>query len=197
MRWTAAIILALGLAACGRGQPAAPKPVAMERVKPAAAPAPLVLQTSAFAPGGKLTQRQSAYGDNVSPALRWTARPEAQSYALIVEDPDAKGPRPFVHWMIWNIPADMTALPDSLPGEAQPHAAPDAVQGRNDAGTIGWYGPRPSAGTGLHHYHFQLFGLDGPLNLGPDARLADLEAAMKGHIVAQGELVGVYQAPKG
>lgn len=198
MRGWLAVTLALALtalAACGQ-KPAPPKPVAIETMTPPS-PTPLMLHTSAFAPGGQMQLRQSAYGDNLSPSIGWGAAPDAKAYALIVEDPDAKGAKAYVHWIIWNIPPDITTLPDSLPGEAQPHAVPDAVQGHNDAGTIGYFGPRPTAGSGLHHYHFQLFALDGPLTLGADATLPALEAAMKGHVVAQGELVGVYPAPAG
>jgi Raf kinase inhibitor-like YbhB/YbcL family protein len=194
MRAWMAVSLAVGLVACGGPKAGPPKAVAIETMKPPS-PTPLVIHTSAFSPGGRLQLRQSAYGDNLSPSIGWGANPNAKAYALVVEDPDTKGPRPYVHWMIWNIPADVTTLPDSLPGEAEPHAVPDAVQGRNDAGTIGWFGPRPPSGSGLHHYHFQVFALDAPLTIGANANLAALEAAMKGHVVAQGELVGVYPAP--
>jgi Raf kinase inhibitor-like YbhB/YbcL family protein len=97
-------------------------------------------------------------------------------------DPDAADAHPFVHWIAWNIPGSAHALPEGgLSG---------LVQGRNSLGKSGYFGPHPPSGT--HHYHFQVFALDGPLNLAADADFAKLTVAIKGHVLAQGELVGTY-----
>jgi hypothetical protein len=103
----------------------------------------------------------------------------------------------FVHWMIWNIPGEVDQLSEGLPNQDHLVTPQGAVQGRNDNGSPGYYGPRPPAGSGLHHYHFQIFALDGPLTLKPDADLRALVDAMKGRVIADSELVGTYAAPEG
>jgi hypothetical protein len=120
----------------------------------------------------------------------------AGAYAIILEDPDAPMERPFVHWLIWNIPADVDWLPEGIPNNASPVTPQGAVQGRNDNGSYGYFGPRPPAGTGTHHYHFQIFALDGPLTLHADADIRALVDAMKGRVIADAELVGTYAAPE-
>ena len=143
----------------------------------------LQLSSPAFAAGGAIPARYSAYGQNRSPPLRWTPVAGAQAYALMLQDPDAPGARPFVHWLVWNIPASAHGLPEGgLEG---------AVQGRNDTDGLGYFGPRPP--SGLHHYHFRLFALDAPLPLSAGADLAALTAAMRGHVLATDELVATYR----
>ena len=112
------------------------------------------------------------------------------AYAIIVEDPDAPMEKPFVHWMIWNIPGEVDQLAEGVPLGEHLVTPQNAVQGRNDNGSSGYYGPRPPAGTGVHHYRFQIFALDGPLTLKPDADPRALVDAMKGRVLADGELVG-------
>jgi Raf kinase inhibitor-like YbhB/YbcL family protein len=113
----------------------------------------------------------------------------AKSYALIVEDPDAPMARPFVHWLAWNIPGSTTELPEGSPQVA--------VEGENGSGSMGYFGPRPPAGDADHHYHFQVFALDTTLNLAPGAKRDDVVEAMKGHVLAKGELVATYGQPRG
>lgn len=155
----------------------------------------IVVTSSAFGPDGAIPDRYSAWHDNVSPALSWTAVEGAGAWALIVEDPDAPRELPFVHWLLWNIPGESTAIADGVPDDAHPITPQRAVQGKNDGGTMGWMGPRPPAGHGVHRYYFQLFALDGPLELGPEADLNALTNAIKGRVVAQGQLVGTYERP--
>jgi len=143
---------------------------------------------------GRLADRYTALADNISPPLRWTRVPEARSYALVVEDPDAPRDQPFVHWMMWDIPGDATGLPEGLPNSAV--ATNGAVQGRNDAGAHGWFGPRPPAGHGTHRYHFQLFALDKMLGMDPDTPLEVLVNALKRDTIAKGEMVATYEAPE-
>jgi Raf kinase inhibitor-like YbhB/YbcL family protein len=147
--------------------------------------------------GAPIPATHSAYGRNLSPALAWGGAPAGtRSFALVVEDPDAPSPRPFVHWVAYDIPASVTALPGSLPTMPRLQAPKDMRQGRNGSGSIGYFGPRPPAGDGPHHYHFQLFALDRPLELPPGATRDQLVAAMRGHVLAEGELVGTYAQPR-
>jgi Raf kinase inhibitor-like YbhB/YbcL family protein len=155
----------------------------------------VVLTSTAIDPEGRIDRRYAAEGDNLSPPLAWDAVEGAGAYALIVEDPDAPRETPFVHWLAWNIPGEATALPEGLPNAPRLMTPQDMVQGRNDAGSSGWYGPKPPAGHGPHHYHFQLFALDGPLDLHPDADVRTLVDAIKGRTLAQGDLVGVFETP--
>ena len=198
----AALIL---LAACGRSHsetrmpqanpPHSPEALSLGRITPREPGDVLELLSPAIDTGGAIGERYSAYGQNVSPPLRWTPVKGAGAYAIIVEDPDAPMEKPFVHWTIWNIPGEVDWLPEGLPNNDRLVTPQDAVQGKNDNGSFGYYGPRPPAGTGVHHYHIQIFALDGPLTLHPDADLRALVDAMKGRVIAAGELVGTYASP--
>ena len=119
----------------------------------------------------------------------------AGAYAIVVEDPDAPMEKPFVHWMIWNIPGQVTSLAEGVPNNAELVTPQDARQGKNDNDSFGYFGPRPPQGHGVHHYHFQIFALDGPLTLHTDADLRALTNAMQGRVIADGELVGTYEQP--
>ena len=154
----------------------------------------LVLTTTAADVDGKLADRHSAYHDNISPPLIWTAVAGAAAYAIIVEDPDAPRDLPFVHWLIWNIPGEATSLPEGLPNDATLGLIGAAAQGKNDGGTIGYFGPRPPVGHGVHHYHFQIFALAERLPFGPETPLADLVNALKGDALASDDLVVTYEA---
>ena|SRR5438067_729527 len=173
-----------------------PEALSLARIQPRNPGAVLELVSDALGADGGIDLRHSAYGGNLSPPLRWTPLEGAGAYALILEDPDAPRERPFVHWLIWNIPGETTSLPEGLPNSADLVSPQNAVQGRNDNGSFGYFGPRPPPGHGLHHYHFQIFALDGPLSLRPEkADLRALVDAMKGRVLADGELVGLFEAP--
>ncbi len=147
--------------------------------------------SSDFGNNGIIPDRLSAVAHGGSPQLTWSPVVDGKSYVVIVEDPDAPSPEPFVHWLAWNIPADAAGLAPSQPNVAQ--TTTGMRQGRNGAGTIGWSGPQPPAGP-AHHYHVQVFALDVPaLNVAPGADRDTLVAAMKGHTVAKGEMVGLFQ----
>ena len=179
-------LLALGLLlnACHASPPAGAGPML----------AKIVVTVPGTAADQSLNLRQSAYGDNLSPALGWTPVSGAKSYTVTMDDPDAPGSKPFVHWMIWNIPGDFTALPEGIITQAEPASVPGARQGRNDAGTPGYFGPRPP--SGLHHYRIRLYALDTTLALSPDAGFDRLTQAMTGHILARGDHQALYAAPK-
>ncbi|UHQ20053.1 YbhB/YbcL family Raf kinase inhibitor-like protein [Lysobacter sp. KIS68-7] len=149
----------------------------------------LTVTSPVFRAGAAIPAKYSAYHENVSPALKWEAVAGAKSYALIVEDPDAPTPTPFVHWVAWNIPATTTSLAEGK-GAGR--------QGRAGTGNAGYFGPRPPVSDGPHHYHFEIYALDTTLDLPPGADRDALLKAAAGHVIAKGELVGTYdevQAP--
>ena len=173
-----------------------PEALSLGRITPREPGATLELLSDAVGIDGVIDVRHIAYGDNLSPPLRWTPVAGAGAYAIILEDPDAPMEHPFVHWMIWNIPGSLDALPEGLPNADRLITPQGAIQGKNDNGSFGYFGPRPPAGTGVHHYHFQLFALDGPLTLHSDATLRALVDAMKGRVLADTELIGTSEAPE-
>ncbi|WP_029908334.1 YbhB/YbcL family Raf kinase inhibitor-like protein [Caulobacter sp. UNC358MFTsu5.1] len=154
----------------------------------------LVLTTTAADLDGCLADRHSAYHDNVSPPLVWTAVEGAAGYAIIVEDPDAPREKPFVHWLIWNIPGEATSLPEGLPNEASLGLIGGATQGINDNGSVGWFGPRPPVGHGVHHYHIQIFALAERLPFDEKTVATDLVNALKGDALASDDLIVTYEA---
>src|SRR6266511_197745 len=116
----------------------------------------ILMESDSFTPGGAIPRRHAGEQGR-SPPLRWTASPEeTRELVLLCEDPDAPKPQPFVHWIIVGLPRDVQQLPEGLPPSSAPLAS-EAVQGKNDMGKEGYYGPEPPAGHGVHHYHFQLF----------------------------------------
>jgi hypothetical protein len=148
-----------------------------------------------FSSGSAIPLRYTADGADVSPPLEWTAVPaSAVELCLIVDDPDAPRTDPWVHWLVYTIPADSTGLPEGISRD------PDALQaagglreGRNDFGEKGYGGPAPPRGHGIHHYEFKLYALDSDLGLGDGATKQELLEAMSGHVLAQGLLVGTYE----
>ena len=139
--------------------------------------------TSAFQAGGDIPAKFTCNGANVNPELKIKGVPnEAKSLVLIVDDPDA--PRGlFTHWVLWNIDPKTTDISEnSVPA--------GGVQGTNDFGKRNYGGPCPPSGT--HRYFFKIFALNSKVDLKPSARRAELDAAMKGHVVAQGELITRY-----
>ena len=146
------------------------------------------LSSSAFANDAVIPAQYTCNGAQESPPLAWTGVPEnAKSLALIVEDPDAPSGN-FVHWVVYNIPATKRGMTGKKPGRLFPGGG---EEGMNGAGKMGYFGPCPPPGS-PHHYHFKLFALDKNLNLGlqPDAKSE--RDAMKGHIVASAEFVGIF-----
>ncbi len=149
----------------------------------------LHLTSTAFEPNGTIPKKYTCDGPDVSPPLAWNDPPAGtQSFALIVDDPDAPAGT-WVHWVLFNLPASARALPENVPKVEQ--IADGALQGRNDFRRIGYGGPCPPRGP-AHRYFFKLYALDTRLGLRAGASKADVERAMAGHILAQGELVGRY-----
>ena len=145
------------------------------------------LTSTSFQKGSQIPAKFTCNGAGISPQLAWSAPPAGTaSFALIVTDPDAPGGT-FVHWVLYDLPAGTRALTEGLP------QLPDSAHlGRNDFGDLGYGGPCPPHGA-AHHYHFTLYALDAKLNLPEGATRAQVEAAMRGHILASGELIGMYQ----
>lgn len=148
------------------------------------------LSASDFRGGADIPKKFTCDGADVSPALSWTDPPKGTAaFAIIVDDPDAPAGT-WVHWVIYDFPSDVRDLPEAVPREQQlPNGA---HQGRNDFGKIGYTGPCPPRGK-THRYFFKLYALSSKTNLKPGASKADLERAMKGHILAQAELVGKFR----
>ena len=134
----------------------------------------------------------SAWHESRSPALKIARVPaSAKTLALIVDDPDAVSPNPTMHWLLANLPATTTMLPAALPNLERLATLGGAIQGAAIGSKAGYFGPKPQPGA-AHHYHFQLFALDQPLKLPLGFTRDALLAAMQGHVVARGELIGTY-----
>ncbi|HVW14332.1 MAG TPA: YbhB/YbcL family Raf kinase inhibitor-like protein [Mucilaginibacter sp.] len=147
--------------------------------------AQLTITSSSFANNGMIPKKYTCQGDQVNPPLHISGIPSsAKSLALILHDPDAQHPGGFTHWVMWNLPTD-GRIAENFKG---------GTQGLNGAGKVGYIGMCPP--SGVHHYHFMVYALDELLTLDKNTDKAGLEKAMAGHIVAQGDLVGLYEKTK-
>lgn len=156
------------------------------------------LLSDAFDHNTAIPRKYTGEGDDVSPALTWENPPAGtKTFALICDDPDAPTRKPWVHWVIYGIGANVAQLPEGVPaGKPTLKASIEAKQGKNswDSGaTVGYRGPMPPPGHGTHHYHFKLYALDTQLDLEAGASKEQLLAAMKGHVLGEAELIGTYQ----
>jgi Raf kinase inhibitor-like YbhB/YbcL family protein len=149
----------------------------------AAGGATMKITSSAFQEGGNIPDKFSKNGENINPALRIEGAPaEAKSLLLIMDDPDAPVGL-FTHWLVWNLDPKTTEI-------AENSVPKGAVQGTNDYPNLGYGGPQPPSGT--HRYYFKVFALDQTLDLKSGAKRAEVDAAMRGHVIAQGQLMGRY-----
>jgi len=141
----------------------------------------LVVTSSTFVEGGMIPAAYTCDGKNISPDINVTEIPEGtKRLVLVMEDPDADGGT-FDHWLSFDI----------IPGGKIKENADPGVKGLNGKGSTGYIGPCPS--SGIHHYHFKVYALDTPLNLREGAGRKMVEDAMKDHILAEGELIGIYK----
>jgi len=155
--------------------------------------AQFTLSSPSFRNNQPMPAKYSCEAEDASPALKWDGAPAgAKSFALIVDDPDAPGGS-WVHWVIYGIGVGTTELSENVVKTDTVAALGGAKQGMSYFGKPGYGGPCPPRGHGVHHYHFRLYALDTELNLAPRVKRSQLDAAMKGHILAQAELVGTYQ----
>lgn len=153
----------------------------------------LIVQSKAFNAGERIPKQHSGEGADVSPALSWSDVPAGTvELALIMDDPDAPVPEPWVHWVLYKLPAGTKELKEGVAKTEKLSEPAGALQGKNSFGKIGHNGPMPPPGHGMHHYHFRVYALDKALTLGPGATKAKLLDAMRGHIIAEGELIGTY-----
>ena len=152
----------------------------------AAGGAKMKITSSAFQQGGNIPSKFSCDGANTSPPLEIGDVPSgAKSLVLIVDDPDAPSGL-FTHWAVWNISPQTSTIAEG--------STPKGVQGTNDFGKSGYGGPCPPSGT--HRYYFKIFALDQELDLPFGAKRGQLDTAIKGHVIAQGELMGRYSRKK-
>jgi Raf kinase inhibitor-like YbhB/YbcL family protein len=159
------------------------------------------LVSSAFENGTNIDKKHTAEGEDVSPPLSWTGVPTGtKSLALICDDPDAPSPQkpaaePWVHWILFNIRPDISRLPPGIQRKRAPDEIPGARQGVNSWSNdnLGYRGPAPPPGSGSHRYFFKLYALDSELDLNAGASKRQLLEAMTGHILAEGQLIGVYE----
>lgn len=152
-------------------------------------PTSMQLISSAFRSGEPIPKRYTGEGENISPPFVWQDVPEGtKSFALICHDPDAPlispGTYGFVHWVLYNIPASVTSLPEGADGY---------TKGKNDFGQQNYGGPMPPNGHGPHHYYFWLFALNQALNLAPGLTLWQLLQAIEPHCIGMNRLVGTYE----
>jgi Raf kinase inhibitor-like YbhB/YbcL family protein len=148
--------------------------------------AKMKITSSAFQQGGNIPSKFTCEGANTSPPLQISDVPSgAKGLVLIVDDPDAPSGL-FTHWTVWNISPQTSNIPEG--------STPKGVQGTNDFGKSGHGAPCPPSGT--HRYYFKIFALDRELDLPAGAKRGQLDAAMKGHVIAQGELMGRYSKKK-
>lgn len=152
------------------------------------------IKSSAFNADGNIPSKFTCQGADISPALEWNGAPEGtKSFALLVHDPDAPRSGGFTHWVAYDIPPDAKNLPEnvakggSLPG--------GGTQGKNDFGKSGYNGPCPPSGT--HRYYFRLYALNRTLDLRPGASKEELEKAIRGHVLAEAELMGKFSKASG
>jgi len=148
------------------------------------------LTSSVFQQGAEIPSYYTSDGEDASPELSWKDAPaETKSFALIVHDPDASRPGGFTHWVVYDIPPETGHIEENVPDTERVSGL--GTQGKNDGGKIGYIGPAPPSGT--HRYFFRLYALDAMLNLGIRATHKQVMDAIKGHVLAQAELMGTYE----
>jgi Raf kinase inhibitor-like YbhB/YbcL family protein len=153
----------------------------------------LVVSSRSFVDGQRLPVDFTCDGKNISPHIRWQGVPVGgKSFALICDDPDAPAGN-FVHWVIFNIPVTVLELAENVP--AIKKLEDGSQQGVNGFGRIGYGGACPPRGHGVHRYLFTVYALDCNLGLQPGASRAVLEAAILGHVLARGQIIGRYSRP--
>lgn len=149
----------------------------------------LQITSSAFDHNGMIPKKYTCDGEDISPQLSWSGAPEGtKSFALINDDPDAPMGT-WVHWVLYDLPPSINELSENMPKDKT--LSNGAKQGITDFKNIGYGGPCPP--SGIHRYFFKLYALDTKLNLESGATKKQVEDAMKGHVIAQTELIGKYK----
>jgi Raf kinase inhibitor-like YbhB/YbcL family protein len=148
----------------------------------------LVVESSSFAGGDSVPKRLTCDGNGLSPDIHWQSAPfGTKSLAIVMDDADA--PLGFVHWLVYDIPAEVQDIAEGASSQGGlPHGV---VEGIHSADAVGYFGPCPP-GTKPHHYFFRVYALDVPLTLPPGKTKDQLAAAVKGHVLAEGKITGLY-----
>ena len=154
------------------------------------APSPMKVRSSAFDPHGRIPERHSGEGDDLSPQLEWTDPPEeAKGFVILCHDPDAPLCKPgsygFVHWLLYNIPGSVTSIPEG--------GGTEYTEGRSDFDRDGYGGPMPPEGHGPHHYFFWVMALDEELDLEAGLTMEPLLEKIEPHVIGMNRLVGTYE----
>ncbi len=179
--------------ACDSTPPAGTPPTS-QPAKEANVSAKMTLKSPAFGPNETIPRKYTGDGEDASPPLSWSGAPAgAKQLVLIVDDPDAPTPSPWVHWVLYAIPADTTSLPEGITPSLRVSQPPGLLQGKNSWGKVGYGGPAPPRGHGRHRYFFKLYALNAPLSVEPGLSKEALLKAMSGHVLAEGELIGTYE----
>jgi len=148
----------------------------------------LTITSKAFADSEMIPAKYTCDAENISPEISWSKGPKGtKTFALICDDPDAPS-KTWVHWVVYNIPSTILGLPEKFPADSIYNKITNGI---NDFGTFGFSGPCPPSGT--HRYNFKVYALDNDLNLKAGASKAEVERAMKNHILAEGILTGKYK----
>jgi Raf kinase inhibitor-like YbhB/YbcL family protein len=188
--WTSPAVEESAISPATPAEPTIAPPTEMVSLEesPEAEGMPFTLSSSEFIHESAVPARFSCDGENISPPLQWSDPPQGtESFALISDDPDAPGGM-WVHWLLYNIPANVRTLPEAIPPEKE---LPDGSRyGENSFGRLDYGGPCPPSGT--HRYFFKLYALDVILDLEPGATKEALLQAMEGHILAETVLIGTY-----
>jgi Raf kinase inhibitor-like YbhB/YbcL family protein len=152
------------------------------------------ITSSAYKEGSFIPRKFTCEGENISPELSWEGIPkEAKSLALILDDPDAPRKSGFTHWVVYNIPPEKSKLDENV-SKDEAQIAGGGIQGKNDAGQLGYTGPCPPSGT--HRYYARLYALKSEVKLAPGATVEELKHAMEGQLIEQTELMGTYAKTK-
>jgi hypothetical protein len=152
--------------------------------------------STAFAHGQPIPPKYSGEGADVSPPISWSGMPEnAQELVLICDDPDAPTAEPWVHWVIYKIPAALTGLPEGIERRARLKEPAGVLQGKNSwpSQNVGYHGPMPPPGHGTHRYYFRLYALEAKLVVSPGMDKKGLLEEIKGHVLGEGQLMGTYR----
>jgi Raf kinase inhibitor-like YbhB/YbcL family protein len=160
-------------------------------------PDTITVASSAFDHHGTVPLANTAYGDNTAPQITWSNLPEGTvQLALVMDDPVAPTPEPFVHWVAYNIPAGAAELPAGLTKDAEVSGVAcldGMINGVNGIRQTGYFGPRPPVDGKLHAYHFRIYALDAALNLPAGLNKQQLLEAIDGHVLGTGMLMGHYE----
>ncbi len=155
-------------------------------------PANIELTSPAFQNGEALPRKYTTTLD-LSPPLEWRNVPAGtKSFVILMEDADVPPPNPFLHWVVYNIPAEVTSLPEALPHEKKPKRVPGAVQGKNSRKRLGYQHPSP-IDKRAHHYHIEIFALDDLIDPESGKNKSEVVTEMNGHVLGKGELIATFR----